>query len=261
MLIQRNDIVEQSEKKWVLVTGASTGLGRACVTYLAAHGYGVYAGARKEKDLEDLNKIENVRAVKLDVTRPEDVQAAKTFIETCNTGLFGLVNNAGIGGMAGPIMDITEEELQQVFNVNVLGVHRVTRAMFPFILKAKGRVVMITSGNGRMAAPLIGPYSMSKFGLEGYSDSFREEMLLFGVKVIIIEPGPFKTAIWDKAEAIVEDFKKREHSIDLLAKIAIAMQPDIIKRGRVEGMDPIEVAKTVHRVLIEDHPRDLYPVS
>jgi len=238
-----------SEPRWVLVTGASTGIGRSCVEYLAKNGFKVYAGARKEDDLAELGKIESVETVKLDVTEDDDVQAVKESIEAKGTGLYGLVNNAGIG-IGGPLMDVTNEEMQQQIAVNLLGVHRVTRALFPFILKAKGRVVMMSSDSGRIAMPF----------LEGYADTLREEMLLLGVKVILVEPGMIKTPIWDKSELQLDKAKNRTISVDLLVKLALNMMPNFIKEGKTTGKDPIEVAKIVHEALTVKKPRDRYPV-
>jgi NAD(P)-dependent dehydrogenase (short-subunit alcohol dehydrogenase family) len=248
-----------NDKRWVLVTGASTGIGKACTEYLAAQGFGVYAGARKDQDLDNLGQLQNVVPVKLDVTNDDDVQAVLTIIEGKGTGLFGLVNNAGIG-IGGPLMDITADELQLQFAVNMLGVHRVTRAVFPLIFKAKGRIVMMSSYNGRLATPFLGPYVMSKFGLEGYSDVFRQEMLPFGVKVILVEPGAIKTSIWEKNLQQVEVFKNREHSVELLAKIALAVVPDALKHSYATGKEPAEVAKVVHEALTVKQPLPRYPV-
>ena len=110
-----------NDKKWVLITGASTGIGRVTTEFLASKGFGVYACARKQADLDELEKINNVISIKLDVTKDEDVQAAKNFILEQKTSLYGLINNAGIN-YVGPLMDLSTDELVIPFNVNVIGV-------------------------------------------------------------------------------------------------------------------------------------------
>jgi NAD(P)-dependent dehydrogenase (short-subunit alcohol dehydrogenase family) len=247
------------EKKWVLVTGARSGIGKACTEYLSTHGFNVYAGVRKDADIEELGRLQNVVAVKLDVTSDDDVQDVVKTIESRETGLYGLVNNAGIS-FAEPLMDVSIAELQNILDVNLLGVHRVTRAMFPFIFKSNGRVVMMSSSNGRIAFPFEGPYTMAKFGLEGYSDTFHQEMLPFGVKIILVEPGPIKTSIWDKGLELLENLKNQDHSVEILAQVCMTAGPVVIKNNKRTGKEPVEVAKAVHEALTADRPRRRYPV-
>jgi NAD(P)-dependent dehydrogenase (short-subunit alcohol dehydrogenase family) len=144
------------KQKAILVTGASTGIGRKITERLAAHGYFVYAGARKETDLQALGAIPNVRAVRLDVTRPEDIDAAVESVTKGGRGLYGLVNNAGIYTDA-PVIDTSPEEFDLVMKVNLYGPYRVTRAFAPMIKVSHGRIVNIGSISGVLNKPAPGP--------------------------------------------------------------------------------------------------------
>jgi len=239
----------------VLVTGASTGIGLAISQYLASKGMHVFAGARKQKALENLAKNPNVTPLKLDVTNIEDIKQAKKIIEEKAAGLFGLVNNAGIGN-GGPLMDVSVEDLRAQFEVNLFGVHQITQAVFPLLLKAKGRIVMMSSDSGFFATPFFGPYCSSKFALEGYADSLRREITPYGVKVIIIEPGRVTTPIWDKGEKYLN-----KYADSLFAVEARAIGEYAIRKGKTTGLAPLEVAKTVYQVLTIPNPKLRYIVA
>jgi short-subunit dehydrogenase len=243
--------------KYVLVTGANSGIGRATAEYLAANGFHVYAGARDTRTLESLGKNPNVTAVKLDVTNMADIIEVKKIIEGKGTGLFGLVNNAGIT-KAGALMDVSVEDMREQFEVNLFGVHQVTQALFPFILQSKGRMVMMSSDSGFFATPFVGPYCSSKFALEGYSDSLRREITSYGVKIIIIEPGRVVSAIWDKGEKILADAK---YINSIFWNEAKALGEYSIRKGKTEGLPPIEVAKIVHQALTLENPKLRYIVA
>jgi short-subunit dehydrogenase len=246
-----------NHQKSVLVTGANSGIGLACAEYLAANGFHVYAGARDTKTLNDLNKNSNITAVKLDVTSQSDVIGVKKIIEESGTGLFGLVNNAGIT-KAGALMDVSVEDMRAQFEVNLFGVHQVTQALFPFILQAKGRIVMMSSDSGFFATPFVGAYCSSKFALEGYSDSLRREITPYCVKVILIEPGRIVTAIWDKGEKILTDAK---YAHSMFWKESKALGQYSIRKGKTTGLPPIAVAQTVYQALILENPKLRYIVA
>jgi NAD(P)-dependent dehydrogenase (short-subunit alcohol dehydrogenase family) len=183
-----------SGMKAVLVTGASSGIGRKITERLASNGFFVYAGARSQKDLDELGRIPNVQAVRLDVTVPGDITAALATVTKAGRGLHGVVNNAGVVGVA-PMIEITDKELSYVFDVNLFGPIRITRAFSPLLLESKGRVVNISSLNGTVANAMIGAYSMTKHGIEAYSDALSQELSRFGVRVSIIAPGNYGTEI------------------------------------------------------------------
>ena len=244
-----------SPQKWILVTGASTGIGRAVTEYLTSHGFSVYAGARKPSDLEDLAKIENVIPLALDVTKNDDVTAAVEFVNKQGTGLFALVNNAGIAS-AGPLMDIPESELEEQLEVNLIGVHRVTKAFFPLILASRGRIIMMSSNSGFFAAPFFGPYNASKFALEGYADSLRRELLLYDVKVVIIQPGNINTPIWKKGEQLLDKFPDSMFKVE-----ARKLGEYAIKKGSTRGLPPRKVAEAVYKGLIKKKPKLRYLIA
>jgi short-subunit dehydrogenase len=246
-----------NRQKSILVTGANSGIGLATAEYLAVKGFHVYAGARDTRSLEALSKIPNITAIKLDVTNTADVIEVKRIIEEKGTGLFGLVNNAGIT-KAGALMDVSVDDMRAQFEVNLFGVHQITQALFPFILRAKGRIVMMSSDSGFFATPFVGPYCSSKFALEGYSDSLRREIIPYGVKVILIEPGRVISTIWDKGEKILADAK---YINSMFWKEAKALGEYSIRKGKTEGLPPIEVAKIVHQALTLENPKLRYIVA
>ena len=179
-------------QKAVLVTGASTGIGRRITEVLASKGFFVYAGARKEQDLKDLAAIRNVQSVKLDVTVAADIAAAVETITKGGRGLDGVVNNAGVA-VIGPLNEMDDADLIFVFDVNVLGPYRITKAMTPLLIASKGRVVNVSSISGILSGPLLGVYAMSKHAVEAYTDALGGELARVGVKVSAIEPGDYRS--------------------------------------------------------------------
>ena len=188
-------MLEKSTEKPVLITGASSGIGRKTVDLLIDKGKEVYATARKEKDIETLSKLENTTAIKLDVTRPQEIATAAHFIRKRDKGLYGLVNNAGIANV-GAIFTHSEEAMYKLFDVNVFGVHRLTNAILPFLFESRGgRIVNIGSISGILTGQFLGLYSMSKHALEAYTDTLYLSLKDIGIGVSIIEPGNFKSEI------------------------------------------------------------------
>ena len=187
--------VAADDHKSNLVTGASTGIGRNLTETLAATGYHVYAGARKDEDLATLDAIDNVTAVKLDVTRQDQVDAVVSMIKEKGTGLYALVNNAGVGG-GGQVVDTPIKDQTFVYAVNVEGVYRTTQAFAPMIIESKGRITTTGSIAGTISAwPGFSAYSGSKHWIEAYTDSLAAEMEPHGVAVSVIEPGNYKSNI------------------------------------------------------------------
>ncbi len=182
------------DQKAVLVTGATSGIGLRIAERLAAEGYFVYAGARKQEDMDRLNKMDNVEAVRLDVTVQEDIDAAVQHIEEAGRGLWGLINNAGVF-IGGPVTDVSVEETIWLFDVNVFGVYRATQAFAPMIIESGGRISTIGSISGISSSRFFSQYSMSKHAVEAFTDSLAIEMERFGVEVSIIEPGNYDSKI------------------------------------------------------------------
>lgn len=185
---------ETTGEKAILVTGASTGIGRVIAEELAANGFFVYAGARKQADIEALNAIVNIEAVKLDVTIQEEIDAAVAQVEAGGRGLYGLINNAGVY-IGGPVLDVSVAELEWLMGINVSGVYRVTQAFGPMIIDSQGRITTIGSISGTGSGKFSSQYSMSKHAVEAFTDSLAAEMQPLGVHVSIIEPGNYDSAI------------------------------------------------------------------
>lgn len=195
----------------VVVTGVSTGIGKAAAQVLLARGFQVFGSVRKESDASSLSAELGGNFVPLlfDVTDEDGVRRAADIVGAAlgNRALLCLVNNAGIA-VPGPLLELEAADLRRQLEVNVVGQMIVTRAFAPLLgadparVGRRGRIIMISSVSGRSAAPFNGPYTASKFALEGLSDSLRRELMLLGIDVIVIEPGAIATPIWDKAEAV-----------------------------------------------------------
>ena len=185
-----------SVQRAILVTGASTGIGRNIAETLAANGHFVYAGARKQKDLNALSAIENIQGIKLDVTIQEEIDAAVVTIKNAGRGLYGLINNAGVA-VIGPLIETDEDDLQFQMDVNTFGPYRVTRAFAPLIIESQGRITTTGSISGILSGKFFGAYSMSKHAVEAFTDSLAREMEKFGVQVSVVEPGNYNSAIFD----------------------------------------------------------------
>ena len=178
----------------VLVTGASSGIGRRITEKLASQGFFVYAGARAKADIDQLNTIRNVQAIRLDVTSPSEIAAAVDIVKKGGRGLYGVVNNAGVV-VVSPLIELEDKDFDFIFDVNIKGIQRVTKAFAPMIIESKGRVVNISSLNGIVASPMIGAYSMTKHATEAFGDGLAAELARFGVRVSLIQPGNYGTEI------------------------------------------------------------------
>jgi len=243
------------KQKAVLVTGASTGIGRKITEVLAANGYFVYAGARKQKDLDELNSIENVQSIRIDVTIQEEIDAAVETVRAGGRGLHGLVNNAGVI-IVGPSIEVDIEQVQWLFDVNVFGVYRVTQAFAPLIIENKGRVTTIGSIAGSIGIEFLGPYSMSKHAIEAYTDALAGEMKRFGVHVSVIEPGNYSTKIWDSDIKRATDsglVKENSPYADDIAKWIVSV-------GAIESEEPDDVAEAALHALFSNNPKRRYLV-
>ncbi|MGN6556503.1 MAG: SDR family NAD(P)-dependent oxidoreductase, partial [Solirubrobacterales bacterium] len=186
----------------VLVTGASTGIGRATALRLDGSGWRVFAGVRREEDAESLRTAasQSLVPVFLDVTEPDQIAAvAEQVGKEAEGGLAGLVNNAGVA-IPGPLETIPLEDFRRQIEVNLVAYVAVTQAMLPQIRQAEGRVVFISSIGGRIAFPFGGPYHASKFATEAIGDVFRQELRPWGLRVSIVEPGSIDTPIWERGQ-------------------------------------------------------------
>ena len=247
---------EDSAQKAILITGASSGIGRNTAEALAANGYFVYAGARKQADLEALNKIPNIQAVPLDVTRQDEIDAAVETVRAGGKGLYGLVNNAGVL-ILGPITEIDEDQLAWIFDVNLMGVYRVTKAFAPLIIESKGRIINISSIAGVLSARFWAPYTMTKHALEAYTDDLAEEMALFDVQVSAINPGNYNSNIGIKQAALLAKQPYAQPGSVYAKYIAedIAYMSD-----RSMYKQPDDVTDAITHALFDESPKPNYMV-
>lgn len=258
LLAGNTAVYADDEQKAVLVTGASTGIGRKITEKLAAEGHFVYAGARKPDDIAALSAIENVQGVRLDVTIQAEIDAAVKTVEAGGLGLHAVVNNAGVN-VLGPLIEIEESELDFLFDVNIYGPYRVTRAFAPMIIESQGRINNISSISGTLSAPLYGIYAMSKHALEAYTDTLAIEMGILGVHVSGVEPGNYKTNIFhNRCDRMMAQGYSAEGS-----RFREFVEPRVeMCRNRPEDPDPEpdQVADAVLHALFSDDPKDHYLV-
>lgn len=257
-------MAEASLDRAVVVTGASTGIGRAAVAKAVREGAHVFASVRKEADAQSLRDEFGAAVTPLifDVADEAAVRAGAAQVAQTlgNRRLYGLVNNAGIA-VPGPLLHLDTEALRRQFEINLFGVHNVTRAFADLLGADKerigkpGRIVMISSVGGQNGAPFVGPYSASKFALEGYSQSLRRELMLYGIDVIVIGPGAIATPIWDKAE---QEDMKRFSNTDYAASVD-RVSDYMLKQGR-DGLPPSNVGDLIWHCLSHPKPKVRYPI-
>lgn len=259
MLVTLQPFANAQEQQAVLITGASSGIGRNMAETLAKEGYFVYAGARKKADIDELSAIDNIMGVRLDVNVQEDIDAAVELIADEGRGLYGLVNNAGVG-VLGPLIEIDEEDLWFQMNVNVFGPYRVTKAFAPLIIESKGRITTTGSISGILSGFMFGPYSMSKHAIEAFTDSLAVEMQKFGVEVSVIEPGNYRSMAVD---ALLARMEERGRSIeDSLYRAEYENMLDRFTEGyeQLYVKEPDEVSAALLQFLSDDNPKRRYMV-
>jgi len=254
-----------------LVTGASTGIGRATALRLVATGWTVLAGVRDpaagERLAADAVAGERLRVLTLDVTDAAQVQAAAESVReqaasagvSLDGGLDALVNNAGIA-VGGPLELISEEELREQFEVNVFAQVAVTRALLPALRSARGRIVFVSSIGGRVATPFLAPYTASKHAIEAIADALRVELRSSHVGVALVEPGSVATPIWDKARGEIDSFTLPPEYEQLYGKLPAAMRKTI-EQTASRGVPPETVAQTIERALSAPKMRTRYLVG
>ncbi|OGI02451.1 MAG: hypothetical protein A2Y25_01320 [Candidatus Melainabacteria bacterium GWF2_37_15] len=234
--------------KYVLITGASSGIGKSTAQLLEQKGFTVFGGGREYLDINDDDSIQ------------------KAFIQisekTGENGLYGLVNNAGIA-VAGPIEFLPIEKLRLQLETNVIGQVKITQAFLPLIRKAKGRIINISSIAGYTAFPFKGAYCASKHAIEAISDSLRRELLPWGIQVSVIEPGIIRTPIWDKSFGLLQE-TICEMNEDAQKYYGNYCEP-LIERTRKKvdeiAIPPEHVAEAVFKALNDRNPRTRYRVG
>lgn len=244
----------------VLVTGASRGIGRAIVTRLAAQGWRVIAAVRTEQDAASVSAIDpqHISTVLLDVTDPEQVAALP---DALPAALDAVVNNAGIV-VAGAIETVSPPAWRQQFEVNVIGQVAVTQAVLPSLRAARGRVVFISSLNGQISLPLLGPYSASKFALEACADALRVEVKPWGVPVVLVEPAQTDTDMWRGADDMVRDTEAAMSDAQReLYAAHIAGMKKFVPAARKMAVSTDRVVSVVEEALTARRPRARYVVG
>jgi NAD(P)-dependent dehydrogenase (short-subunit alcohol dehydrogenase family) len=249
----------------VVITGASSGIGAACAIYLAKRGFQVFAGVRRDIDGDALRARTQYELTPLiiDVTDDASITAATQSVTSAvgERGLAGLVNNAGIV-KPGPLEFQAIADLRTQLEVNVIGQIAVTQAFLPLIRRGNGRIVNVGSIGGRVAGPLQGAYSASKFAMEALTDSLRLELRQWGIPVALIEPGAIDTSIWGKGLAEADELEKElDERAHALYDGQIAAVRKMAEKSAAEAVPPVEVARAVAHALTSDKPKTRYVVG
>ncbi len=251
----------------VVITGASTGLGKECALRLEERGFRVFATVRKRQDGEKLRaEASSVRLqpVLMDVTDEKSILAAAAEVARSvdEQGVWAVVNNAG-SCVAAPLECVPPEGLRRQLDINVVGSLAVTQAFLPQLRRTRGRVVNISSGVGSVAIPYLGAYATGQFAKEAMSDALRRELRPFGISVSVVRPGAIATPIWDKVRETGEDILNQ--APDAIADLYRAPFEQFLQmneqRAQSSGTQPQDVARTVFRALTTSRPRTRYSVG
>jgi NAD(P)-dependent dehydrogenase (short-subunit alcohol dehydrogenase family) len=251
-----------SAARAVVITGASSGIGRACAMRMDAIGWRVFAGVRTADDAASLrtDASDRLEPLLLDVTDAGSVQRARTEVEKelGGAGLSGLVNNAGIA-YGGPVEFLELDELRRVFEVNFFGAVAMIQAFLPALRAVRGRVVNVSSNSGLVAAPFLSPYTTSKWSLEALSDALRVELDPWKMRVAVIEPGAINTPLWNKGKDTVHRMRERfpQEALALYGDTTRALEAGL----RPHGILPDRVARAVEHALTSTHPHTRYTVG
>jgi NAD(P)-dependent dehydrogenase (short-subunit alcohol dehydrogenase family) len=238
----------------VLVTGASAGIGRKVTEKLAGSGFRVFAGARKAADLEALNALPNVTAVRLDVNSATDIAAAVETVRGSGHPLRGLVNNAGVV-VVDPVLKTTDEDFDFQMQANVYGVFRVTKAFAPLVIEARGRILNVSSISAFLSYPATAAYTMSKLAVEGFTNVLAAELAPVGVAVIAIEPGSYNTDILKPAlersvtKGFDADRSKMKPPDEVAAAVLLALRDPKPKRRYMVVPEREQAEETIRGAL------------
>lgn len=250
----------------VVVTGASSGIGRQISKTLVKNGYRVFGSVRNGVDGKAVKEElgEQFTPLVFDVTQQDQVMASVKDVEAELKGakLAGLINNAGIA-VFGAIQNLSAEEFRHQFDVNLMGVFHCTQAYMGLLgadedrIGAPGKIINISSVSGEMAMPFMGAYNMSKFGLEGFSEALRREFMIFGIDVVVIAPGPVKTAIWGKVDKS-SMLARYDNSPYRSAFAKVIGMTDQMERA---GCDPQVISNRALSILKSDNPKTRYRID
>jgi NAD(P)-dependent dehydrogenase (short-subunit alcohol dehydrogenase family) len=252
----------------VLVTGCSSGIGRATALRLHASGARVFASVRGTDDAAELesrglvNDGRGSRVVVMDVTQGPSVDAALRQVDEVvgSAGLHALVNNAG-EGFPGPLETLPIDDITAQLDVNLIGQIRVTQAALPLLRRAHGRLLFVGSIGGKVAFEFAGPYHASKYAIEAVADCWRQELAPDGITVSVVEPGPMTTGIWSKAiERLDRQLADQDPRLDRYRDRLTSFR-DRLRRGDEQGSDPDDVAQVIENALRAKAPDAHYPVG
>lgn len=255
-----------NRKGSVLITGASTGIGRATALYLDRQGYRVFAGVRKQADAKSLKEegSDSLTPVTIDVSSQRSINSAKSKVQRAvgRDGLEALFNNAGIG-RGGPIEFLDLDDLRQNLEINLVGQVAVTQAFLPLLREAEAaKIVFSSSINGRVAMPFLSPYNASKFGIEALADSLRRELAPWDIKVVVIEPGLIDTPIWAKAvDTASELIGSLPPQARKLYGPQLSRMGEMLQEAADRGIHPDKVARVVERAIRKPDPKTRYLVG
>lgn len=251
-----------SQANSVVITGASTGIGRAIALYMDRRGWKVYAGVRRRSDAASLRAegSDRLLPVTLDVTDRNSIQAALEVVTDGlgASGLSGLVNNAGIP-YGGPVEFLSLDQVRAEFEVNYFGVIAVTQAFLPLLRRGSGRVVNMSSIGGMVVSPFLSPYCSTKFALEALSDCLRMELKPWHIEVSVIQPGAIDTPIWNKGGTILRELISGAppEGLELYGNAITSMESHIAPHGASTEA----VARAVAHALTSAHPSTRYPIG
>ena len=244
-------------KRTALITGAGGGLGHAVVERLVMNGWKVFAADISKDLLRSSIHDPDVVPIEMDVTNGDSIRSAYDAIASHTDHLDGIVNFAGIMGV-GSLTDMPEERLARILDINVMGTYRVNKKFFPLVEAAKGRIVNISSETGwQSAAPFNGPYAMSKYAIEAYSTALRRELALLGIKVVTIQPGPFRTSM---VEGIERAFTQAENETTKFAGVIRTLKGLAGKQIK-SAHDPDILAQVIETALTAKRPKPVYSVK
>ena len=247
----------QSERKIIVISGASSGIGLATVEQLSKMGNLVFAGARKESDIANLTSIENVQGVRLDITNPEEVTSLVQRIQSSIGHIDVLVNNAGVPGW-GAIMDREMDYFRKVMDVNLFGHIQMVKAFYPLLKKSSSSpiIINVSSQAGNYAFPFWAPYHMSKWALEAFSDCLRRELLPIGIRVSVIQPGAIKSAAFETQRGDFARYKGKPASE--FQSRAVALLQAAFERPSDKAKDPQIVTDALLHAIYNQNNRLYY---
>ena len=243
----------KKEQKITLVTGAASGIGQAITEYLVEKGERVIATDFDSEGLKKYQNNENINSIIMDVKDVTSINEAVKKVKSITNKIDALVNNAGIF-VGGPLVEIDIHDIERIMDINVLGYARVTQAFFPLLRNKGTTIINISSEVARISFPFNGPYSMSKYAIEAFSDSLRRELVSLDIRVVIIQPGGMSTGFIDTTKKVYEKYANSSDFQDIFNRLIPVLEKE-------KYSDPIFVAKKIHKIIQKKKPKTRYRVK